>query len=69
MLCDRDFVLSEEEQRRRKVDELCKLGKLRGFTREYQQETKRRRIRYIIKRELWLLMKNTAELLKIRKYK
>jgi hypothetical protein len=33
-------VLSEE--RRRKVDELRKLGKLYGFTKEYQQDIKKK---------------------------
>jgi hypothetical protein len=37
---DTDSVLSEE--RRRKVDELRKLGELRGFTREYQQDIKKK---------------------------
>jgi hypothetical protein len=37
---DTDSVLSEERQR--KVDELCKLGELRGFTREYQQDIKKK---------------------------
>ncbi|KAM0107297.1 hypothetical protein ACP6JB_007115 [Aspergillus fumigatus] len=39
---DNKSGFSEEEQRRRKVEELRKIGELRGFTTEYQQITKRK---------------------------
>lgn len=38
----RDKSSLSEEKRRRKVDVLCKLGELGGFTKEYQQDAKKK---------------------------
>ena len=43
--------LSKEEQRRRKVEELRKLGELCGFTEEYQQEQKNKKNRICHKQQ------------------